>query len=285
MLHLLSAMAYGDCLVTLSQLERLPPGARPYSLLGTAITGRISGLLRTPLPVVELLPDKAAFYTIKERGPIAAVQDFLKLRWELGARARPGDVFAYERPILRNRALHPRGCVAVYAPFASSAYDDRQALVRKLFGAAAPWQACAAPQRAVRKVLINPCARYRNRWLSPSIIENLLAIAAQRGWSLTLLDPCARYGAFRERVAHYETQLPLGEAASLLRGADLYVGPDSFFVHLAYYYAVPCFGFFHPDWLYFLLPGARERGNWCSFDQAEDRGVLSRALGDFAGPS
>lgn len=283
MLHLLSAMAYGDCLVTLSQLEQLPPDARPYSLLGTAITGRISGLLHRPLPVTELLPDKAAFYTIKERGAVAAVQDFITLRRELAARAQPGDVFAYERPILRNRALHPRGCTAVYAPFGASAYEDRQTLVRELFGSAAAWQPCALPQRPVLNVLVNPCARYRHRWLSPAIIENLLVIAAQRGWNLTLLDPCARYGGLRERVARYETQLPLAAAAALLRDADLYVGPDSFFVHLAYYYGVPCFGFFHPDWLYFLLPGARERGNWCSFDQAEDRALLSRALGDFAG--
>jgi hypothetical protein len=281
MLYVALAMAYGDCMVSLSLLEQLPGSVRPYRVLGTEVTQRVSQLLRKPLPVTVMLPDKAAFYTIKERGGVAALSDFITMRRFLASVAGPGDLLAFERQDWRNVLLKPAGCEAIYAPRGDSAYVDRQALVRRLFGVAEDWVRAPLPDRGVRSVLINPCARYRHRWLSDEILHNLFAIGERRGWTLVLVDPCAQYERFKGRVAHYVPRPALQSAAALLRAADLYIGPDSFFVHLAYYFRVPHFGFFYPDNLYFLTPGMVKLGNYCLFADAARREALDIALARF----
>lgn len=280
MLHVVCAMAYGDCLITLSQLEAIDPGA-DWQLIGTGVTRRVSQLLRRPLPVVELLPDKAAFYTIKERGPLAAIRDYRHVRRELRSRCRPGDHLAFERRDLRNSGLLPPGTAGLYPPLSPSVYDDRRALVQSLFGHSREWAPARPPEQPVRRVLVNPCARYRRRHLSALLMENLLRLAGDRNWELTLVDPCGAYGDWASRVHAYLPRPELGDAAARLREADLYLGPDSFFVHLAYYYGVPHLGFYYPDHLYFLTPGMREHGGWLAFDAVEDYARLDAGVQRF----
>lgn len=283
MLFISSAMAYGDCLVTLAQLESLPPDARPYRLLGTTITSRVAQSLRHPLQSLDMLPDKAAFYTIKERGPRAAVADFISMRRSLRQLLQPGDQLAFERRIIRNRLLVPPGCEPIYAPLSGSAYADRKSLVQSLFGTSMDWMPAAAPEQKLRKVLVNPCARYNDRRLSAAMLDNLVEVARLRHWELALLDPCGCSNEYRERVSSYRQQTSLPQAVELMRSSDLYIGPDSFFVHLAYYWRVPCLGFFFPHRLYFLPPGAREVGGYCSFDDATSFSRLIAALDRFCG--
>ncbi|MGH8461591.1 MAG: glycosyltransferase family 9 protein [Stenotrophobium sp.] len=280
MLRIISAMGYGDCLITLSLLERLGPVEREYEIVGTAVTARISALLNRPLPVVELLPDKAAFYTVKEDGPWKALQDWFSVNRSLRRLSRSGDIFAFERRDLRNRSVKPLRCVGVYAPQTHCAYNDRQTLVRELFGHAPEWTPAASPQNAVRSVVINPCARYRHKWLTPEILKNLMEIAAQRGWSVTVLDPCGSHAQFSGH-ARYIARPALADAAAILKSSDLYIGPDSFFIHLAYYYRVPLFGIFVPQNHDFQVPGMAQLGNCMNLDAAADRTALERTLSAF----
>jgi hypothetical protein len=239
-------------------------------------------LLEQPLPVTELLPDKAAFYTIKENGPWHALRDFAALRRGLTKFAGPGDVFAFERWDLRNVAVKPLRSKGGYAPKSASAYVDRRALVRELFGAAPEWPTPARPAASIRSVVVDPCARFRHRWLSPQIVDNILAVSQSNGWAVTLLDPCKRYAAYRDRV---ECCLPvpsLTEAVARLRATNLYIGPDSFFIHLAYYFGVPFFDFY-PDNLYFQTPGMQQQQNFMPFQDALDWIALERALADHLG--
>lgn len=284
MLHLVTAMAYGDCLITLSLLEQVKSDADVWQILGTGVTARVSSLLRQPLPVIEMLPDKAAFYTFREDGPWKAWLDFISIKKSLSRFSKPGDVFAFERPDIRNTAVKPFNCQGIYAPQTHHAYDDRRALIQQLFGPMPEWAPVRRPTSPVRSVLINPCARYGDRWLAPEIIDNLIAIAAARNWSLTLLDPCRRYGDFRDRVERYESQTSLTDAAAMLRASDLYVGPDSFFIHLAYYYGIPLFGFFFSHYHDFLAPGMEQLGNFMDFNAACDRSTLEKGLMAFVAP-
>lgn len=281
MLHFVCAMAYGDCLITLSQLEQATASEDRWQLIGTGVTRRVSQLLRRPLPVAELLADKAAFYTIKERGPAAAVSDFLRVRAELKKRCAPGDRLAFERRDLRNSALIPPGCSGVFAPRSQSAYDDRRALVQALLGTTTDWAPVGAPALPVRRVTINPCARYRRRWLSRELIDNVVRLTQERGWQLTLIDPCGQYAAWASQVQTYLPRPDLTVAAQALRDSDLYLGPDSFFIHLAHYYRVPHFGFYYPDHQYFLTPGMRELGNFLGFGQAREYPLLEHGVRSF----
>ena len=281
MRYLVSALAYGDCLITLSLIEQLRLDPVDYQILGTAITSRVSSLLHQPLPVVELMNDRAAFYAIKEYGPWKACTDFISLRQSLQRQSQSGDVLAFERSDWRTAALNPWGRRGIYPPQTHQAYNDRQSLIRQVFGHAPDWTPVVKPRTATRAVLINPCARFGNRWLAPEIIENVIAIATKNDWALTLLDPCGRYADYRPRVARYEHQSTLADAAALLKASDLYIGPDSFFIHLAYYYRVPLFGFFFSHYHDFLAPGMAELGNFTDFESARNRQQLEEKLMTF----
>lgn len=282
-LNVVCLMAYGDALITLSLIEDLPRDPDRWRVIGTGVTAKVSALLRRPIPVTEILPDKAAFNTIKERGLHAAVHDFRIARRELRLCTAPGDVLAFERSDWRNRALLSPGRRGDYAPRLRGAYADRLIQAERLFGTMRPWPPGTAPQRAIRTVMINPCARYRNRWLSARLMDNVLRLCTERGWKLTLVDPCAQYVHHAEHAERYLRRPSLEQAADALRGVDLYIGPDSFFVHLAYYYAIPHFAFFHPDNLYFQTPGMRENANWCSFADAEQYESLRAAVLGYVG--
>ena len=284
MLHIVSAMAYGDCFITLSLLELLGESNDDWQLLGTAVTRQASRLLNKPVPVIELLPDRAAFYGIKEYGPWKAASDFFLLKGKLNKLAKRGDRFAFERPDIRNSLVRPYDCQMLCAPQTHNAYADRLAWFKALFGYEHVWEPLSKPSKPVQSVLINPCARFGNRWLDPVVLDNLIGIAASRDWDVTLLDPCKRYGSYSQQVYRYESELSLLEAVGLLRGSDLYIGPDSFFIHLAYYFRVPMFGFFFPYHHDFLVPGMEEKKNFTDFDSARKRMTLETSLLQFVEP-
>ncbi|MGH8540327.1 MAG: hypothetical protein ACRETW_07475 [Stenotrophobium sp.] len=284
MLQIVSAMGYGDCLITLSLIERLGITNPDFQIIGTAVTARVSALLNKPLPVVELLPDKAAFYTVKEDGPWKALADLFSVRRSLSRLSRPGDLFAFERWDLRNLAVKPILCRGIYAPQTHHAYGDRQTLIRELFGQAPEWVPANAPQKEIRTVTLNPCARYRHKWLTPEIIEHVIAIASQQGWTITLLDPSGEHEAYRDRV-RYVAKPSLAIAASMLKASDLYIGPDSFFIHLAYYYRIPLFGIFVPGNKDFRVPGMSQIDNFMDLNTARDGNVLEKKLMAFVATS
>jgi ADP-heptose:LPS heptosyltransferase len=275
-------MGHGDCVITLSLLSRLPPQAPAFEIIGTAATTRVSALLARPLPVTEVLPGMAALYTIRHEGWRKAAADFFTLRKALHARARPGDILAFERDLRRSRWLVPPRTILKFSPEHTSGYEDRRIWLQDLFGVPLDWPARTGSSASVRRVAINPCARTPDRQLPAAAMESVLACAKRHSWKLTLIDPQKAFAEYRSRVSEYrDGMMPLAQAADLLRGADLYIGPDSFFLHLAYYLGVSPFGIFLPDWLYFLLPGSRESHAYCDFDQARTPGGLERALERF----
>lgn len=275
--HYFCSLAFGDSLISLSQLEDLPQSPH-WQVLGTAVTTQVSTILRSPMPVIELLGDKPAYNSIKERGVVAAVQDFLTVCAALRRVTEPGDTVVFERRDLRNTLVLGQSRFAEYPHRTSSVYADRQELVRRVFGRSRPWRAASPPMAHVRTVVVNPSARYRRRWLSHRVVTTLLAETRRRGWRLLMIDPQEQYRELEGELAGYLPRPALAEAVACLRQADLYIGPDSFFIHLAYYFGIPHFGFFFPDHLDFLPPGSHEVGAWCTFEQASERQELASAL-------
>ncbi len=280
MLQILSAMGYGDCLITMSLLEKLNSSVHEYQIIGTAVTAKVSALLHKPLPVIELLPDKAAFYTVKEDGPWKALKDLYSVRQSLQRLSHRDDIFAFERLDIRNRLIKPLRCRGIYAPQTHCAYNDRQTLVHEIFGQAPAWLPTEAPRNPVRSIVVNPCARYKHKWLTPEILQNILRVAEQREWSVTLIDPCGSHGRFSQSTRYIEYP-SLTEAAAILKSCDLYIGPDSFFIHLAYYYRVPLFGVFVPGNQDFRVPGMDGLGNCMSLDIAKNYREFENALTKF----
>lgn len=285
MIRIVSLLAFGDSIISLALLDQARSEGAEFQIIGTGITQQVAQLFRDPLPVDQILPSKAAFNTIKERGPRAAWADWLLARRALRQRCLPGDLLVFERDDYRNRLLVPKGCKADYAGASGNVYQDRRDQARALFGGfASTWPTVGRPDSEPRRVMINPCARYRRRHLQPAIMENVLALCARRNWAVTLVDPSLEYAGYRERVANYLPTPELSAAADELRHSDLYIGPDSFFIHLAYFFQVPHFGFFYPDHLVFQTPGMAALGGWASFEDAADPLRLAARMDAYLSP-
>jgi hypothetical protein len=280
---LVSMMGYGDSLITLSLLERAGAAAQEIRVAGTGVTAAVSALLRRPAPPLhrQLFADVAAFYVVRERGPLRAAADFARFRaWSRGL--GPGDTLIFEKADWRHRWLVPRHtCRVLQVPRATTAYADRERSLRPWLGEQ-PWPGAPAPRGTARRLLINPSARARDRELGRPVLDAALRLAAEAGTEVCLLDPQGRHEWLRTHVHSYLGGAPLSEAAAALRESDRYLGPDSFFMHLAYYYGKPQLALFHPHNMYFLPPGLSESGEYLHFGQAQGaplQAALRRLLG------
>ena len=274
--YCLSLLGFGDCLITLSLLENLGQEAPP--VLGTGVTQQVNQLLNQPLQVESILPDVARFNTLRQSGLRAALVDFLQARKAVQRRLRAGDRALLERGDLRHRLLLPAGTQALAQEPSTSVYNARRQWLEQALGHPLQHRAPARPG-PIQHLSINPCARFRRRNLGPQIVQNILGLCRSRGWQLSLIDPTGEYASFAKDCVHYLARPALKDAVQLLRQSDVYLGPDSFFLHVAHYFGVPHFGFYYPDHLLFMTPGMEELGNWCTFQQAMDPAALEAGLG------
>jgi hypothetical protein len=281
MIYLASILGYGDCLISLSLLEGRD--AAPVQVVGSAVVRQVAPLLRQPPPAAELdLPGHAAFYLMRSASPLAAWRDFRSFRRWSTRTLKPGDTLILEKPDRRNRFLVPRGCRVVDVPRTGAAYTDRAAVLAPHTG---PRELAPAPPPLgrPRSLLINPGARMRFRMLPPTVVEEALRMAAGAGVATTLVDFEGGYAGLAPLAQAYLRAPPLAESAAALRRSDRFLGTDSFFMHLAYYYRIPQLAFFHTADTYFTPPGLAEAGGRCFFHEVDDSERLRAALGRLLG--
>jgi hypothetical protein len=276
----LAVRAYGDCLISLSLLHRLPNPPPGIEVLGTAVTERVAALTGlNRLPIRRTLADVAAFYDVKVRGAAQALEDLLHLRSELRRTMGPGDVLLVEHEDWRNHLLLPRRSGRYLEPRRQhSIYVDRARMLEVVFGVPLQLEPCRRAPPAPRSLLINPGARQAFRSLPAAVVNNLIDYAGRRGIPVRLLDPQASMEFLRPRVAGYLKSPPLEEAITWLREADWYIGADSFFLHLAYHYGIAPFGVTPWRSFYFAPPGLLEQEAHMLLDVASDPRALAAAL-------
>jgi ADP-heptose:LPS heptosyltransferase len=226
--------------------------------------------MRTPPALEEtLFDDVAAFYVIRERGISAALRDMRAFRNWARQRLAPGDTLIFETRGIRTRWLVPRrDCQVLQVSRRHGAYVDREQLLRPFIGRQ-NWPPCIKPKTPAKRLLINPTARAQARFLSIAVVKKSLCIAAAVGTEVCLIDVDGRYESLRADVQSYMRAPKLQEAVAALRASDRYLGPDSFFMHLAYYYRIPFLAFFSPMNTYFMPPGAREQDTFIFYSNAE----------------
>lgn len=277
--YYLAVRAFGDCLISLALLEQLPSSAR-VKIMGTPVTTRIARVMRLQrFPITEVLPDVAAFYDIRVRGPLHALRDLRDLRAQLGALLGPEDALILEHRDWRSRCLLPSGRGRyLEPPRTRSIYSDRHALLSSAFGALPPLLPGPAVSPAAARWVLNPGARQPFKALPPVVVQNVLAAAAARSARVTLLDPAREHAAAAAHADRYVPAPTLEDAVELLRGADAYIGADSLFLHLAYVLRIPSFGIPPTAAPYFAPPGMLESGSFLPIAEARDAARLMAAL-------
>lgn len=281
--YIFSATAFGDCLITLALVEDAVAQGAALSVIGTGLTARVSKLLNHPLPVNVVFPTLPAFYDLRVRGVWHGINDLISVRRALRQAVPPTSRLGFERRDVRNQLLVPRRVEAVWANATGRTYFDRQQLVNELTGTKTRCPACMKVKHKVQTVLLNPGARQAFRCFDTATMESLLVEGRRRGWTQIIVDATGAYAQYAGHVDQYYLKPDLKDAVALLKSADYYIGPDSFFMHLACYFKVPFLAVTPTEkWSSFVPVGMDELENRLTFSEVSSAHMLSKKL-DFLG--
>ncbi len=282
-----SVLGYGDALISLQLLQQTAASAVPLLIAGTSVTQEIqSKIVGTDIAVARVLPGHAAFFRIRYAGLRQSLQEILAFRAWAEATLTADDIVLFEKPDVRNRLILGR-CRArrVEPQVTDSSYLDRKRMIEQVTGCELALPDCAQPAQAPRSVLINPSAAALHREIALPVMHNLITLFRQHGLRISITDPDGKFLGNRELFDEYHGRLDLTAAAALVRNHDVYVGPDSFFIHLAYYLRVPFIALVPTvDFnFYFAPPASKRLRNFVAMPDTHHPDKLSRAVGAFLG--
>lgn len=282
-----SILGYGDALISLQLLQKTSPFPAPLQIAGTHITQEVqSTIVGSTYPLVEVLPDHAAFFRARKARLHQSIRELLAVRKWAESTLGPDDMVLFEKPDPRNSLMLGRCKAHMVAPKRStSIYIDRQRMLQELTGCNFALPDCMQPLAAPSSVLINPSSRVFEKEFSSTVLRNLLNIFRRRGMSISITDPDSKFVDIEDQFDQYYGRLKLPEAIRVMREHDLYIGPDSFFIHLAYYLRVPFIALV-PNAnfnFYFAPPGSIRLRNFISMPKADDLAHLTDAIGAFVG--
>ncbi|MCH4600727.1 glycosyltransferase family 9 protein, partial [Helicobacter pylori] len=245
-MHVACLLALGDNLITLSLLKEIAfKQQQPLKILGTRLTLKIAKLLECEkhfeiIPVFENIP---AFYDLKKQGVFLAMKDFL---WLLKAlKKHKIKHLILEKQDFRSFLLAKFVSITTPNKEIKNIYQNRQELFSQIYGHVFDNPSYPMSVKNPKKILINPFTRSIDRSIPLEHLQIVLKLL--KPFCVTLLDFEERYAFLKDEVAHYRAKTSLEEVKSLILESDLYIGGDSFLIHLAYYLKKNYFIFFYRD--------------------------------------
>lgn len=239
-------LALGDNLITLSLLKEIAlKQQQPLKILGTRLTLKIAKLLECEkhfeiIPVFENIP---AFYDLKKQGVFGAMKDFLRLLKAL--KKHKIKHLILEKQDFRSALLNKFIPITTPNKEIKNVYQNRQELFSQIYGHVFDNSQYSMSLKNPKKILINPFTRSIERSIPLEHLKIVLKLL--KPFCVTLLDFEERYAFLKDRVAHYRAKTSLEEVKNLILESDLYIGGDSFLIHLAYYLKKNYFIFFYRD--------------------------------------
>lgn len=284
--YLISLLGYGDNLITGSILENKLTDPKILRIVGSGVTQRVWSLLKKPINVDTILFDEVpAIYTLRERGLLAALRDASVFRSWANKTLTDNDTVIFESASsYRNQWLLGKNiCRRAETHRVTNAYTDRALVIGNIVGSHV-WIDAEPPCNVANEILINPNARSKDRTISPQVVGQIITSAKSININVSLIDIHGNLAAYSAQVNHYILNPTLDEAVIALRRVDRYIGPDSFFMHLAYYYRIPQLALFWKRDVYFQPPGLMKQGGIFYFDDISNVvNIKSRLLGFMLG--
>ncbi|PDW93823.1 glycosyltransferase 9 family protein, partial [Helicobacter pylori] len=233
-MHVACLLALGDNLITLSLLKEIAfKQQQPLKILGTRLTLKIAKLLECEkhfeiIPVFENIP---AFYDLKKQGVFLAIKDFL---WLLKAlKKHKIKHLILEKQDFRSALLSKFIPITTPNKEIKNVYQNRQELFSQIYGHVFDNPLYPMSLKNPKKILINPFTRSIDRSIPLEHLKIVLKLL--KPFCVTLLDFEERYAFLQNEATHYCAKTSLEEVKSLILESDLYIGGDSFLIHLAYY--------------------------------------------------
>ncbi|MCQ2877369.1 lipopolysaccharide heptosyltransferase family protein [Helicobacter pylori] len=245
-MHVACLLALGDNLITLSLLKEIAlKQQQPLKILGTRLTLKIAKLLECEkhFEIISVFENVPAFYDLKKQGVFGAMKDFL---WLLKTLKK----YQIKHLILEKQDFRST-LLAKFIPITTpnkeikNVYQNRQELFSQIYGHVFDNSQYSMSLKNPKKILINPFTRENYRNISLEHLKIVLKLL--KPFCVTLLDFEERYAFLKDRVAHYRAKTSLEEVKNLILESDLYIGGDSFLIHLAYYLKKNYFIFFYRD--------------------------------------
>ncbi|WQU07655.1 lipopolysaccharide heptosyltransferase family protein [Helicobacter pylori] len=239
-------LALGDNLITLSLLKEIAfKQQQPLKILGTRLTLKIAKLLECEkyFEIVSLFENVPAFYDLKKQGVFLAMKDFL---WLLKAlKEHEVKRLILEKQDFRSALLSQFIPITTPNKEIKNVYQNRQELFSQIYGHVFDNPLYPMNLKNPKKILINPFTRSIDRSIPLEHLKIVLKLL--KPFCVTLLDFEERYAFLKDEVTHYRTKTSLEEVKNLILESDLYIGGDSFLIHLAYYLKKNYFIFFYRD--------------------------------------
>lgn len=253
MKYYVSLLALGDNLISLAFLRQL---SDEIHVLGTKHTNNILKLIgsKENIHIHKVFEDIPAFYDIKKRGLISACRDFYKfIRY---VRSNGIDELVFEKKDFRSTMIAILTKAKVFYPdsFVCNAYKNRRELISEVYKNDVALNTYKLELHDVKIVVINPLTRLEKRNIKHQHLSFMCKKLKQNGYETYLIDLEKKYTQLEEDVTHYLTNTSLEDVKELILKADLYIGADSFLIHLAYYLKKNFFMIFYRDNYDFLPP-------------------------------
>jgi len=260
-MHYIALQSLGDNLISLSLLKSLDKG-KEINILGTKHTKDIAKLIGVDsrFNIKAIFDDVPAFYDIKKQGILKAIKDFYMFLKYVNSNAV--DEMVFEKRDFRSELVKFLTKSKVYCPdnSISNAYKKRRNLIAKVYkqNVTLNLYPLTIAERKQKTIIINPLTKVNLRNIKYNHLKHIINELDRKGHIIYLIDLEKKYQLFKNKVRYYLSSTSLEEVKRLMKNCDLYIGGDSFLVHLAYYLKSNYFVVFYNDNYDFLPPNATE---------------------------
>ena len=233
-MYYLSFLALGDNLISLSMLEQLDDKVK---ILGTKHTQNVAKLMgiENKFDIKIVFDDIPAFYDIKKQGILKAIKDFFNFIKYIRSNNITGIVF--EKKDFRSSLISLLTKANIYYPnnLNLNVYENRKELISTVYKQSINMNSYALKIENPKMILINPVTRAEVRNIKCNHLKYIIDILKKNGYEIYLIDIEKKYIEFERVVDKYLTNTSLDDVKQLIKKCDLYIGGDSFLIHLAYY--------------------------------------------------
>ena len=262
MKHYICLQSMGDNLISLYLLKNLE---QEIIILGTRQTEKIAKLIGVSnnITIEVVFENIPAFYDIRRQGIFKGIRDLLIFRKFLKNKTISKLIF--EKKDLRtlliafNRASYEASSVE------ENAYVNRKKLLEKCFSKSIILQQSVAPVN-IQTVLIAPSSALRKRNIKVSHLDTMIQLLSTQ-YEVKLIDYQSQYRQYMHKVDAYYDNISLEKVKQLIIDSDLFIGTDSFLIHLAYYYQKAFFIIFNFEYYKFLPPYCEVMRNYIITNQ------------------
>ncbi|GAB1536523.1 glycosyltransferase family 9 protein [Geovibrio sp. ADMFC3] len=255
MKHIFLLQAFGDNLVSLRLLKNFI--GQDIRVHGTSLTEQIVEIVKVDEFKIEQIYDGIpAFYNLRKEPLLKSVKDFIFLIKYIKANIPSNEPVFFEKDDFRFKLMKLllNRHILKAAKKEIGFYEDRAKVFESCLNTKIEFTSSKDFKLQGRSVVINPVGRNETRHLNKAILAFLVKSLKSSDFTISIIDHLGLYSEFESEVDNYYRKTSLKEAVNILKSADVYCGPDSLFIHLAYYYRKPYFCIMNYDSSYFLPP-------------------------------